>query len=509
MPQQAPIGLIGLAVMGENLALNIESKGFPIAVYNRTVEKVDALLAGRAKGRRFIGARTMADFAAALERPRRVILLVKAGPPVDDMIEQVLPHLEAGDIVIDGGNSFFQDTRRRHDALKVRGLHFIGSGVSGGEEGALRGPSLMPGGPRDAYERIRPIWEKIAAQVDDGPCCAYIGPDGAGHFVKMVHNGIEYGDMQLIAESYDVLRRALGLEPPRLAEIFNDWNRGLLSSYLIEITAKIFERKDDMADGWLVDHILDAAGQKGTGKWMSQVALDLGVAIPTVNAAVEARLMSSDKEARVRAHRVLSGPKAGKVSAADARGLVDAVRDALYASKICSYAQGLVMMQAASREYRWGLDLGEIARIWKGGCIIRAQFLDRIKAAYRKRPDLPNLLLDPDFRAWVATAQAPWRRVVRVAQELGIPVPAMSASLAYYDSVRALSLPQNLTQAQRDFFGAHTYLRIDRPGQGPFHTEWVASIAEEKAAAARAATARPAGKPDARRGAKAAPRKRK
>jgi len=510
MPKQAPVGLIGLAVMGENLALNIESKGFPIAVFNRTVEKVDALLAGRARGKRFVGTRSVADFAAALERPRRIILMVKAGAPVDDMIEQVLPHIEAGDIVIDGGNSFFQDTRRRHDALKVRGIHFIGSGVSGGEEGALRGPSLMPGGPREAYDRIRPVWEKIAAQVDDGPCCAYIGPDGAGHFVKMVHNGIEYGDMQLIAESYDILRQALGLEPPRLAEIFGEWNRGLLASYLIEITARIFERKNDAGDGWLVDTILDAAGQKGTGKWMSQVALDLGVAIPTVNAAVEARLMSADKEARVRASRTLAGPKGGKASPADAKGLVDAVRDALYASKICSYAQGLAMMQAASREYKWGLDLGEIARIWKGGCIIRAQFLDMIKSAYRKSPDLPGLIHDPHFRDWVGKAQAPWRRVVRVAQELGVPIPAMSASLAYYDSVRAARLPQNLTQAQRDFFGAHTYERIDRSGQGPFHTEWVESIAAEKAAAAgRAPAGKPAGRPVARPAKKAAPRRRK
>jgi 6-phosphogluconate dehydrogenase len=468
---KSKIGLVGLAVMGENLALNVESKGFPISVYNRTVEKTEALLAGRAKGKKFFGGKTIPEFLGSLERPRRVILMVKAGAPVDDMIAQIAPHLEPGDILIDGGNSHFADTRRRHDALKAKGFPFIGSGVSGGEEGALKGPSLMPGGPKEAYEHIRPIWEKIAAQVDDGPCCAYIGPDGAGHFVKMCHNGIEYGDMQLIAESYDILRRLLGLEAPQLAEIFAEWNRGLLSSYLIEITATVFAKKDPETGKPLVDLILDKAGQKGTGKWMSQIALDLGVPIPTINAAVEGRILSAFKDDRVRASRVLPGPKAEPYKA-DRKALIEAVRDALYASKICSYAQGMVMLQAASDEYKWDLDLGETARIWKGGCIIRAQFLDLIKNAFRKNPGLRNLLLDDHFKAWVAEAQPRWRHVVQTAQAAGIPVLAMSASLAYYDSVRAERLPQNLTQGQRDLFGAHTYERVDKPGKGPFHTEW-------------------------------------
>jgi 6-phosphogluconate dehydrogenase len=468
---QSQVGLVGLAVMGENLALNIERNGFPVTVYNRTYERTEALLAGRAKGKKLTGAKTLRDFVASLERPRRAILMVKAGAAVDEVLGQLVPLLEAGDIVIDGGNSHFQDTRRRHADLKAKGVHFIGSGVSGGEEGALWGPSLMPGGPREAYERIRPVWEKIAAKVDDGPCVTYIGPDGAGHFVKMIHNGIEYGDMQLIAESYDVLRQLLGLEAPELAGIFEEWNRGLLSSFLIEITGKVLRKKDPETGQWLVDLILDKAGQKGTGKWMSQIALDLGIAIPTINAAVEARILSAFKDDRVKASQVLPGPKR-EPYAGDRQALVEAVRDALYASKICSYAQGMAMMKAASDEYKWGLDLGEIARIWKGGCIIRAQFLDLIKQAFRKNPGLANLLLDGHFTAWVAQAQPRWRHVVQTAQAAGIPVLAMSASLAYYDAVRSERLPLNLTQAQRDFFGAHTYERVDKPGQGPFHTEW-------------------------------------
>jgi 6-phosphogluconate dehydrogenase len=387
------------------------------------------------------------------------------------MIAQLVPLLERGDILVDGGNSHFADTRRRCAALEAKGVRFIGSGVSGGEEGALWGPSLMPGGPRDAYEHLRPAWEKIAAKVDDGPCVAHIGPDGAGHFVKMIHNGIEYGDMQLIAEAYDVLRQVLGYEAPRLAEIFADWNRGLLSSFLVEITAKVLAKKDDGTGKWLVDLILDKAGQKGTGKWMSQIALDLGVPIPTINAAVEGRILSAYKSDRVAASRVLPGPSAPPY-AGDPKELVGAVHDALYASKICSYAQGMFMMKIASDEYRWSLDLGEIARLWKGGCIIRAQFLDLIKSAYRKNPGLPNLMLDEHFRTWVTSAQPRWRSVVRLAQERGIPVLAMGSSLAYYDSIRAERLPLNLTQAQRDYFGAHTYERTDKPGQGPFHTEW-------------------------------------
>jgi 6-phosphogluconate dehydrogenase len=468
---KSQIGLVGLAVMGENLALNIERNGFPITVYNRTGDKTDALLAGRAKGKKFTGAKTVQELVASLERPRRIVLMVKAGAPVDDMIGQLTPLLEPGDIIIDGGNSHFSDTRRRDGAVKAKGFQFIGSGVSGGEEGALWGPSLMPGGPKEAYEHLRPVWEKIAAKVNDGPCVTYIGPDGAGHFVKMIHNGIEYGDMQLIAESYDVLRQLLGLEAPQLADIFAEWNKGLLDSFLIEITAKVLRKKDPETGKWLVDLILDKAGQKGTGKWMSQIALDLGVPIPTINAAVEGRILSAFKDDRVRASKVLTGPQREPYKG-DPKGLIDAVRDALYASKICSYAQGMVMMKAASDEYKWNLDLGEIARIWKGGCIIRAQFLDLIKNAFRKNPGLPNLLLDDHFKAWVTQAQPRWRHVVQTAQAQGIPVLAMSSSLAYYDSVRAERLPLNLTQAQRDFFGAHTYERVDKPGQGPFHTEW-------------------------------------
>jgi 6-phosphogluconate dehydrogenase len=468
---KSKIGLVGLAVMGENLALNIERNGFPISVYNRSTEKTEALLGGRAKGKNFVGARTVQELVASLERPRRIILMVKAGAPVDDMIKQLTPLLEPGDILIDGGNSHFSDTRRRDGEVKAKGFQFIGSGVSGGEEGALWGPSLMPGGPKEAYEHIRPVWEKIAAKVNDGPCVTYIGPDGAGHFVKMIHNGIEYGDMQLIAESYDVLRQLLGLEAPQLAEIFGEWNKGQLDSFLIEITAKVLRKKDPETGKWLVDLILDKAGQKGTGKWMSQIALDLGVPIPTINAAVEGRILSAFKNDRVAASKVLTGPKREPYQG-DPKALIEAVRDALYASKICSYAQGMVMMKAASDEYKWNLDLGEIARIWKGGCIIRAQFLDLIKNAFRKNPQLPNLLLDDHFKAWVTEAQPRWRHVVQTAQAQGIPVLAMSSSLAYYDSVRAERLPLNLTQAQRDFFGAHTYERVDKPGQGPFHTEW-------------------------------------
>ena len=372
------IGLIGLAVMGENLALNIERNGFPISVYNRTYEKTETLVNGRAKGTKLTGHKTIEEFVKSLERPRRIIILVKAGKPVDAVIDQLTPLLEKDDIIIDGGNSHFADTRRRYEAITSKGLQFIGSGVSGGEEGALWGPSLMPGGSKTAYGRIQPIWEKIAAQVDDGPCCTYIGNDGAGHFVKMVHNGIEYGDMQLIAESYDILQRVLGLDAPKLAEIFETWNKGLLNSFLIEITGKVLRKKDEETGKWLVDLILDKAGQKGTGKWMSQIALDLGVPIPTINSAVEGRILSAFKDERVHASKILSGPSPSKYDG-NAKDLIQAVHDALYASKICSYAQGMVMMKAAAEEYHWELDLGEIARIWKGGCIIRAQFLDLIK----------------------------------------------------------------------------------------------------------------------------------
>jgi 6-phosphogluconate dehydrogenase len=466
----AQIGMVGLAVMGENLALNIARNGFPIAVFNRDTSKVDKFLK-RAEGKQVIGAYSIQEFVTSLERPRRIILLVKAGQPVDAVINQLKPHLSPGDIIIDGGNSYFKDTQRREKELKAAGFNFIGSGVSGGESGALWGPSLMPGGDPAAYEHLRPIWQAIAAKVEDGPCVTYIGPDGAGHFVKMVHNGIEYGDMQLIAEAYDILRRALGLEAAELADIFAQWNQGTLSSFLIEITAKVFKVKDPETGRPLVDLILDKAGQKGTGKWTSEEALDLGVVIPTIQAAIDARVMSSLKDERVEASKQLAGPPQTRATG-NKQELIAAVHDALYASKICSYAQGMNLIRAGSDEYRWNINLGELSRIWKGGCIIRAQFLDKIKQAYQRRADLPNLLLDPDFKAWVLEAQPRWRQAVTTAQALGIAVPAMSASLAYFDSYRTANLPQNLTQAQRDFFGSHTYERSDRPGAGPVHTEW-------------------------------------
>jgi 6-phosphogluconate dehydrogenase len=468
-PELAKIGMIGLAVMGENLALNIARNKFPIAVYNRDTSKVDKFLQ-RAEGQQVIGAYSIEDFVNSLEKPRKIILLVKAGGPVDAVLEQLKPLLDAGDIVIDGGNSFYENTVRREKEMKAAGFNFIGSGVSGGESGALWGPSLMPGGDRDAYEQIRPIWEAIAAKVDDGPCVTYVGPNGAGHFVKMVHNGIEYGDMQLIAEAYDILRNALGLKAPELADIFAKWNEGDLNSFLIEITAKIFTVGDPKGDGALVDKIMDVAGQKGTGKWTAETALELGVAIPTMQAALDARVLSGLKIERVEASKQLPGPTA-KYSG-DKQELIDAVHDALYASKICSYAQGMNVIRRGSDEYKWNVNLGELSRIWKGGCIIRAQFLDKIKQAYQRRADLPNLLLDPDFKAWALEAQPRWRTAVTTAQSLGIPAAAMSASLSYFDTYRAANLPLNLTQAQRDFFGSHTYQRTDDPTGGFTHTEW-------------------------------------
>ena len=468
-PELAKIGMIGLAVMGENLALNIARNGFAIAVFNRDTSKVDKFL-HRAEGKQVIGAYSIQDFVNSLEKPRKIILLVKAGGPVDAVLEQLKPLLDSGDIVIDGGNSFFEDTRRREKEMKEAGFNFIGSGVSGGESGALWGPSLMPGGDRDAYEQIRPIWEAIAAKVDDGPCVAYIGPDGAGHFVKMVHNGIEYGDMQLIAEAYDILRNALGLEASELANVFAKWNEGDLNSYLIEITAKIFTVGDPSGTGALVDKILDVAGQKGTGKWTAETALELGVAIPTMQAALDSRVLSGLKTERVEASKQLPGPS--EKFSGNKQELIDAVHDALYASKICSYAQGMNVIRRGSDEYKWNVNLGELSRIWKGGCIIRAQFLDKIKQAYQRRGDLPNLLLDPDFKAWALEAQPRWRQAVTTAQSLGIPAAAMSASLAYFDTYRAANLPLNLTQAQRDFFGSHTYQRTDDPSGGFVHTEW-------------------------------------
>jgi 6-phosphogluconate dehydrogenase len=462
---KAQVGLVGLAVMGENLALNIEEKGFPIAVFNRTVSKVDDFLAQN-PGKQLVGCHSIEEFVAAIERPRRIILMVKAGEAVDGMIAAIRPHLEPGDILVDGGNSYFLDTERR--AKELDGIQYVGMGVSGGEEGARHGPSLMPGGPRAAYERLEPILTRIAAQVDDGPCVTYIGPGGAGHYVKMVHNGIEYGDMQLIAEAYDLLKNVAGLDAPRLSEVFAGWNRGELQSYLIEITADIFSRTDPETGQPLVEVILDTAGQKGTGKWMSQNALDLGAALPTINAAVEARILSAGKQERVAASQVLRGPSPTRPS--EPAALVDQGRQALYAAKVCSYAQGMNQLRLASEEYGYQLDLSGIARIWKGGCIIRAALLDKIRAAYARQPDLPNLLLDEQFRAEIEERQTAWRQVIGVAVMHGIPCLAMGDSLAYFDMLRRDRLPANLIQAQRDYFGAHTYQRTDR--QGVFHTEW-------------------------------------
>jgi len=468
MAQQS-FGLIGLAVMGENLALNVERNGFSVAVYNRTSEKTEAFMANRAQGKNIKPTYSIEEFVSSLERPRRILIMVKAGKPVDAVLDQLKPLLEPGDMIIDGGNSLYEDTDRRVADLEAAQLQFIGMGVSGGEEGALNGPSLMPGGSRGAYETIEPIVRKIAAQVDDGPCVTYIGPKGAGHYVKMVHNGIEYGDMQLIAEAYDLLKNAAGLDHTQLHRVFGEWNQtDELNSFLIEITANIFNHIDPDTQLPLVDVILDQAGQKGTGRWTVQSALELGVSIPTITAAVNARIMSAIKGERVAASKVLSGPT-GKYDG-DMSGFVDKVRDALYCSKICSYAQGMALMGKASQEFGYDLNLSEIARIWKGGCIIRAGFLDKIKAAFKDDPALPNLLLAPEFRQTILDRQEAWREVLAVAARLGIPVPAFSASLDYFDSYRRDRLPQNLTQAQRDYFGAHTFERTDKPGT--FHAEW-------------------------------------
>jgi 6-phosphogluconate dehydrogenase len=462
------IGLIGLAVMGENLVLNMAGKGFQVAVFNRTAAVVDKFIAGAAAGLPVQGYASLAELVAALERPRRVMLMVKAGKPVDDVIEQVLPFLGAGDIVIDGGNSFFQDTRRRYEALRAKGIRFVGMGVSGGEEGALRGPSLMPGGDLASYTEIAPLFTRIAAQVADGPCCSFVGTDGAGHYVKMVHNGIEYSDMQLIAEAYHILRQAGGLNAAELHGVFARWNEGPLDSYLIEITRDIMAVADPESGRPLVEMILDKAGQKGTGKWTSQNALDLGVPTPAITEAVFARCMSAVKDERVKAATVLKGPQ-GQWGG-DREQLVQAVHDALYASKICSYAQGFALLAAAGKEYGWDLKFGDIALLWRGGCIIRARFLDKIRDAFVHEPTLANLMLDPFFTDVLASAQESWRFVLKLCRDLGIPAPAFNASLDYYDAYRQAVLPANLIQAQRDYFGAHTYERIDRPGS--FHTEW-------------------------------------
>ena len=465
---KADFGLIGMAVMGQNLALNVERNGFSVAVYNRTAARTQEFMAQRAAGKNIVAGYTIEEFVGLLERPRKIMLMVKAGAPVDAVIEQLKPHLEEGDLIIDGGNSFFKDTERRASDLEKQGILYIGTGVSGGEYGALWGPSIMPGGQIEAWEMVKPIFEAIAAKVDGDPCVTYIGPRGAGHYVKMVHNGIEYGDMQLIAESYDIMHRVLNLSAQELHQVFAEWNKGELSSYLIEITADIFATVDEETGQPLVDVILDEAKQKGTGKWTSQNALDLGAPTPTINAAVESRIISAYKDERVAASKVLSGPQPAFEGDRDA--MINAVRDALYAAKICSYAQGFALLRAASREYEYGLNYGEIARIWRGGCIIRAQFLDKIRAAFERDPDLSNLLLDPTFGGAVQERQGALRRVIKLAVQSGIPCLAFSASLAYYDAYRTARLPANLTQAQRDYFGAHTYRRVDK--EGTFHTEW-------------------------------------
>jgi len=469
---QAQFGVIGLAVMGENLALNIEEHGFPVAVWNREGTVTDKFIEKHA-GKKFTGTKTLEELVQAIERPRRIMMMIKAGAPVDMTIDKLAPLMDEGDVIIDGGNSWFKDTQERTKRLEDKKLHFVGSGVSGGEEGARFGPSLMPGGSKESWEAIKPVFEAIAAKSDSGPCVTHVGPDGAGHFVKMVHNGIEYGDMQLIAEAYEMLRRGLGADAEELAAIFDEWNHGPLESFLIEITAHIFRVKDPESGAPLVDKVLDKAGQKGTGKWTAQIALDLGVSIPTIAAAIDARVLSSMKDERVAASKVLHGPSE-KPQTGDRKQFIKDVHDALYVSKICSYAQGMALIQAGSREWSWSIDMREMARIWKGGCIIRARFLDPIMRAYERNANLTNLLLDDEFSADVQKSQPSWRRTVAFAQANGIAVPSMSASLSYFDAYRSAELPQNLTQAQRDYFGSHTYQRNDKGADTPFvHTDWI------------------------------------
>ncbi|QED48543.1 NADP-dependent phosphogluconate dehydrogenase [Cytobacillus dafuensis] len=466
---KSQFGVIGLAVMGKNLAMNIESKGYSVSVYNRSREKTDEML-NEVKGKNINGTYSLEDFVQSLEKPRKIMLMVKAGAPTDSTIEQLKPLLDKGDIIIDGGNTLFTDTQRRNKELSELGFHFIGSGVSGGEEGALLGPSLMPGGQKEAYELIAPIFKDISAKVNGEPCTTYIGPDGAGHYVKMVHNGIEYGDMQLIGESYFILKHILGLNADELHEVFVDWNKGELDSYLVEITADIFMKKDEATGKPLVDVILDTAGQKGTGKWTSQSALDMGVPLPIITESVFARFISAMKDERVEASKILSGPSKAAFSG-DKKSFIESVRKALYMSKICSYAQGFAQMRAASEEFGWDLRYGDIAMIFRGGCIIRAQFLQKIKDAYDRDPYLKNLLLDPYFKEIVESYQAALREIISVAIQNGIPVPCFSAAMSYYDSYRMEVLPANLIQAQRDYFGAHTYQRVDK--EGVFHTNWM------------------------------------
>lgn len=471
MSKKADIGLIGLAVMGENLVLNMESKGFSVAVFNRTVEKVDNFINGRGKDKNVIGCHSIEELCANLETPRKVMLMVKSGKPVDDFIELVIPYLEEGDIVIDGGNSHFPDTIRRTAYLESKGLLYIGTGVSGGEEGALLGPSIMPGGSPDAWPAVKPIFQAISAKVDDGsPCCEWVGANGAGHYVKMVHNGIEYGDMQMICEAYNLMKSILGMDAKEMQQVFEIWNEGELDSYLIEITKDILGTEDPETGKPVVDIILDTAGQKGTGKWTSESALDLGAPSPTIAEAVFARCLSAIKEERVAASSVLSGPTPSFDG--DKAEFIECIRKALYASKICSYAQGYQLLKLAAEEHGWDLKYGEIALMWRGGCIIRARFLGDIKAAFDKNPGLDNLLLDDFFKNIIDECQTAWRKVVAAAAINGVPTPAFSSALAYYDSLRSAVLPANLLQAQRDYFGAHTYERVDRPRGEFFHTAW-------------------------------------
>ena len=467
---KADLGLIGLAVMGENLVMNMESKGFTVAVYNRTVQKVTDFVAGRAQGKNIIGAKSLEELVASLVKPRKVMLMVKAGQPVDDFIDLLIPLLESGDIIIDGGNSHFPDTIRRTKYVEEKGLLYIGTGVSGGEEGALKGPSLMPGGSPAAWPHVKPILQAISAKVEDGsPCCDWVGEDGAGHFVKMVHNGIEYGDMQLICEAYHLMRDLLGLSADQMHEVFAEWNEGELNSYLIEITRDILAYKDEDGNP-LVEKILDRAGQKGTGKWTGIAALNEGVPLTLIGEAVFSRCLSAIKEERVTASKVLTGPKPSFTG--DQKAFIEAIRQALYASKIVSYAQGYTLMRSAAQTYGWNLNYGGIALMWRGGCIIRSVFLGKIKDAFTQNPGLSNLLLDPFFQAKVEAAQDGWRQVCATALTNGIPVPAFASALCYYDGYRTASLPANLLQAQRDYFGAHTYERIDRPRGEFFHTNW-------------------------------------
>lgn len=468
--KKADIGLVGLAVMGENLVMNMESKGFTVAVYNRTADKVKNFVEGRAAGKNIIGTYSLQELADNLAKPRKVMLMVKAGQAVDSIIDQVIPYLEEGDIIIDGGNSHFPDTIRRCEYVESKGLLYVGTGVSGGEEGALKGPSMMPGGSPAAWEYVKPIFQGICAKVEDGtPCCDWVGEGGAGHFVKMVHNGIEYGDMQLICEAYQLMRDYLGMTADEMHEVFAEWNEAELDSYLIEITRDILAFKDE--DGApIVDKILDTAGQKGTGKWTGIAALDEGVPLTLIGEAVFARCLSAIKEERVAASKVLEGPT--PKFEGDKKAFINDIRKALFAAKIVSYAQGYTLMRAAAKTYGWNLNYGGIALMWRGGCIIRSVFLGKIKEAFDNNPELTNLLLDPYFKGIIDEAQAGWRRVCAAAMTNGIPVPAMSTALSYYDGYRCEKLPANLLQAQRDYFGAHTYERLDHPRGEFFHTNW-------------------------------------